>query len=312
MMRGLFVWAIVIFSAAVAYVVAGILLFQPERPPPIAFEAVESVLERSREAYKAQTPPEEQAVTLSPADEARKAKIVANVQRTVAQYESAAVAMPPPAVPVMQIMTEYTRTGLLPPVYPMSDGTSAPYIFSSTPQINLIDTGGNDMGCEGVGTAEAVANLMIGNDQDNRLSCTKPGKATVPRILLGGPGNDTLRNLSGPTLFAPGTGNDVIEGGDGTTMVLLDDAWGQDALKIDCATAATPVAADQALSFPFRNFIIFSPHIARNDVVWDEGGTTLRHLRTGDSLKIGGKCVNLVFYDQIPAQTEATDNAPPP
>ncbi len=316
MMRGLFIWAVVIFSAAVAYVIAGILLFQPERPPPIQFETVESLLVRSQETYKAQMPPEEHKVTLSPVDEKKKMELAAEVQRVVAQYENAAITMPPQAAPAMQLITEYTRSGLLPPSYQViAGGAPITYTFSASPRVSLADTGGIDLGCEGVGTESLAATLMIGDDQDNRLSCARPGKDAVPRILLGGPGNDTLRNLSGPTLFVPGTGDDVIEAGDGAAMVLLEDAWGQDSLKIDCSTAGLgSVAAGsvQPWAFAFRHFVIFSPHVARDDIIWDDTGTVLRNLRTGDTLKTGGKCVNLVFYDQIPMPEAGVESTSTP
>lgn len=312
MMRGLFVWAIAIFSAAIAYVIIGILLFQPERPPPINFETVESLLERSQEAYQAQTPPEAQRVALSPAEEAKKAALVAAVQRVITQYEATAITLPPQAAPALQIITEYTRSGLLPPSYPMADGTYLPYTFAGIPLASLADSGGIDMGCEGVGTAGLPANLLIGNDQDNRLSCTKPGKATLPRMLLGGPGNDTLRNLSGPALYVPGTGDDTIESGDGATLILLEDGWGRDTAILNCASAGSPANGDQPLNFPFRHFILFSPNIARDDVVWNEDKTELRHLRTGDSLQTGGACVNLVFYDRVPTSPAPDTPTPPP
>ncbi|MES2728915.1 MAG: hypothetical protein V4621_02300 [Pseudomonadota bacterium] len=317
MMRGLFVWAIVIFSAAIAYVIAGILLFQPERPPPIQFEAVEDLIQRSQEMYQAQTPDAPHKVTLSEGDEKRKMQAAADIQRVLTTYENAAITMPPQAAPVMQLLTEYTRAGVLPPLYSDASGTPVPYTFSASPRVSLPEAGGIDLGCEGVGATSLSAVLMIGDDQDNRLSCTQAGKAAVPRILLGGPGNDTLRNLSGPSLFVPGTGNDTIESGDGAVMVLLEDAWGQDTLKIDCGTArAGPVNAaagsESPWAFPFRHFVIFSPHIARTDIVWDETGTTLRNLQTGDTLKIGGKCVNLAFYDQVPVSAPTTASVAPP
>ena len=306
MMRGIFVWAVIIFVAAVSYVIAGIVVFQPDRPPPLQFETIDTLITKSQETYRAQTPPEVQRVTLAPDAEKKKAAWAAQIQKVLTQYEEAAIAMPAQAAPILQLITEYTRNGALPPVFhSAADAAAVPFTFAADPRAMLADRGGMDLGCDGVGSAGLSAFLMVGDDQDNRLSCTQTGKATVPRLLLAGPGNDTVRNMAGPSVFVPGTGDDTIENGAGNAAILvLEDAWGRDVWQLNCAAsqiATTAIDPDSPWDMPFLNTIIFAPHISRSDIVWNDSKTGLRHLRTGDALDLGGACVNLIFYDQLPS-----------
>lgn len=305
MIRTLVFWTILILLAGGGYTLFGILTFEPERPAPLQFDSVETLMAKNQEAAKAKAGGVD--TTLSPADEARKMKAVSEVQQVVAQYEGTIPTLPAAAAPVVQVITEYTRTGALPPRYVDAPGRATTYQFDGGNSMNTIDNPGPLMNCEGlVGLglnpdASQPATVLIGNEEANSLTCTANAvNAETIRLFLGGPGDDQITNAGAASLMAPGSGNDKMQQGSGAALVYLEEGWGNDSLAVDCTTAAIdqtrlPPDLSYPWHFAFRHFIIFSPRIAQGDITWDPTDNILKNIRTGDTLTTTGKCVNLIF-----------------
>lgn len=305
MIRTLVFWAILIFLAGGAYTLFGILTFEPERPPPLQFDSVETLIARNQDEAKAKAGGVD--TTLSPADEQRKMKAVTEVQQVVAEYEAVTPTLPVPAVPIMQVLTEYTRTGALPPRFVDAPDRATQYQFDGSNVMNTIDNPGPLMNCEGnVGLglnpeATVPATILIGNETANSLTCTAAAsQASTIRMFLGGPGDDQLTNAGAAAVFVPGSGNDKMQQGSGAALVYLEEGWGNDTLAVDCASAQldqSRIPADLAYPwhFQFRHFLIFSPRIAEGDIAWDPTQNSLKNVRTGDTLTTSGKCLNMIF-----------------
>jgi hypothetical protein len=306
MIRTLIFWSILILIAGAAYTFFGILTFEPERPAPLQFDTVETLIARNQEQLKSQG--QETQIALSPDQEQRKMQLVTEVQKVVTSYENAIASMPAAAIPVVQVMTEYTRTGALPPMYVLDPINVRTYNFNADHVISSADYPGPKMDCEGnvglgmPGENEVPASIMIGNEEGNSLNCNvKAADESIPRIMVAGPGDDFLTNAGATVIMVPGSGTDHMKVGGGSQVFLfLEEGWGSDKLDIDCSTAnidltKLPATMTYPWTYPYKHFIVFSPRVAPGDVAWDAAGTSLANIRTGDKLATTGKCLNLIF-----------------
>ena len=110
-----------------------------------------------------------------------------------------------------------------------------------------------------------------------------------------GPGDDWVDDATGNDIYYPGRGNDIVDVGSGNDILIFDLHWGQDKVKIRSEEVDTRSILGYDGSYPWKysDFIIFGKEVKREDIVWD--GNSLYHLKTGDSIVLNTKKINILF-----------------
>lgn len=304
------IWMFVILALGVAYTIYGIFTFVPEQPAPIQFEDVESIMARNREEAKLSGT--EQVISLTAEEQAVKRAFVTRINQSVETYEAILPNANRRVAPIIKIFSDYTRNTSLPPVFVNSNTPQGYYALQfptgAARDVQEEKTGAlSCTGGTGTGLAVSVAYTLIGDDRANTLSCEASTNPQSALVLVGGPGNDTMRVGTSTTIFHPGSGDDIIKVSGGQAFIVLEAGWGKDELEIDCTNARVdlnnlPANMNTSWTWPYNNFVIFGPTINREDVIW-ESTNTLLNQRTGDTLKVNDRCVNLVFYTPEPLKT---------
>jgi hypothetical protein len=233
-------------------------------------------------------------IPLTPEQKKQAEEAIVKITEAVTGYRDLQKTLTRPASDAMATLNAGIVSGRL-PAYFLSG--SIPRQFETLkfdPQaiITTEEEGKNDIFCQG------NQSILIGNDLANNIACENPAVAPAnDKLIMGGPGDDTINDTAGNRIINPGSGDDVITVGKGRTIILLDEAWGNDKLTIDCADAK--VTPDQIpLGFPvpwtasFTNFIVLSPQIAPASISWQ--GNVLNNSVTGSTLSVNENCFTLV------------------
>lgn len=147
-----------------------------------------------------------------------------------------------------------------------------------------------------------TATIIIGTASKDTISCDGTRDITgamqdADVLLIGGPEDDQITDVSGNRIVNGGTGNDTIKLGAGRNIVILDASWGKDNLTVDCTGAMIaqneiPVGFAIPWVYKTTNFIVLGNSINPQDLEWN--GNVLRHKVTGDTLTVNQNCFTVV------------------
>ena len=75
-------------------------------------------------------------------------------------------------------------------------------------------------------------------------------------------------------IFHGGKGNDVIDAGWGSDIIIFNEGWGSDVVDKTCHHSkydkgSTIGAADRNYKWEYTNFIVFGPNILSKYIIWD-------------------------------------------
>ncbi len=299
-MRQSLILLAVLFTAVLVYTAYGLMTFEPDPATPFAF--AEPVV-----------PPEYNAdgtaSASAAADPQRQQTDAAMAQLTqaITLYQSYERDASQQAASTLSILNTAIFNGRM-PAYLLSPvkgtGRSFELITLDPTKTTAIRSGESVLSC-GAGTN--LFDILVGDNGDNQLTCDALAASTaLDRVFLGGPGNDTINSAFGNRIVNAGTGDDTITVGPGRTIIILDDAWGKDALNVDCTGARVNPETEVPKDFPIpwvqpnMNFILLSPRINPNDVTWN--GLTLTNRTTGDTLSVNENCFNLIGAGEASSQ----------
>lgn len=222
-----------------------------------------------------------------------------------------------PASATLSILNGYYIDGKLPVYFlGMSDGNTGKRQFGplnfNDPKPVIASLTRKNISCN----RNSVGNgMLIGNDVDNIIECDylNKGAGAGDRLILGGPGDDKITDTFGNRIVNGGTGNDTIALGPGRSIIVLEDAWGNDHLTVDCMDSkVSPNQIPDDFPFPWTyktmNFIILSPRLDPKQIVWD--GSTLVNKDGGDRLTINENCFTVVPPIGADAQKPAENPTP--
>ncbi len=222
------------------------------------------------------------------------------IQVTVNTYSAARESIPQQAVETLDILTNQTVDGHVPPLFltmvdPSTNRRTYETLKIDPTQSATITTEKKSIMCE---SQVPSSKVLIGNDEDNTLECSLQNEfAVADRMFLGGPGNDKITDIYGNRVVNGGTGNDTIALGKGRSIIILDAGWGNDQLTVDCdgaTVAAAEVPPESGIPYPYShaNLIVLSPRIQTKDIKWD--GNVLKSLNSADTLTVNEKCFSVV------------------
>lgn len=110
-----------------------------------------------------------------------------------------------------------------------------------------------------------------------------------------GIGDNWVDDATGNDIYYPGKGNDTIDAGSGNDILIFDAHWGHDKviLRSHKVNRDSILGYDGSYLWEYSDFIIFGKEVKREDIVWQ--GKKLYHLKTGDSIELNTKEVNILF-----------------
>ncbi len=113
-----------------------------------------------------------------------------------------------------------------------------------------------------------------------------------------GSGDDWIDDATGNDIYYPGAGDDIIDVGSGNDIVIFEEGWGHDTLNMHSKAVDTTkiLGYDGSYPWPYTDFIIFGPTVKRSDIVWMD--STLHNLKTGDTIALNTKSVNILFASE--------------
>lgn len=294
-MRFIITAVVLIAFGTLGYMFWGMASRTPSPLPPLTFDQnatdPAAQLPEVVGANQSQALPD---VPLTPDQKKQADEAVAKITEAVTLYRDLQKNFTRPASDAMAILNAAIVSGRL-PAYFLSSGTPRRFetlMLDPTAIVTTEEEGKNDIFCQG------NQSILVGNDLANNISCENPAQPPAnDKLIMGGPGDDVIKDSSGNRIINPGSGDDTITVGAGRTIIILDEAWGNDKLTIDCTDAKIP--ADQIPSgFPvpwtaaFTNFIVLSPQIAPTSISWQ--GNVLNNSVTGSTLSVNENCFTLV------------------
>jgi len=137
-------------------------------------------------------------------------------------------------------------------------------------------------------------NIILGLDGlDHRIECY-----SGDTLYLLGSGNDTINDATGNDIYYLGKGDDNVSTSVNTNVFVFEENWGHDKLKISSSLVNTSKIKGYDGSYPWKysSFIIFAKGINKEDIVWKD--KTLFHTKTGDSIELNTKDINIVFANE--------------
>jgi hypothetical protein len=296
-MRQSIILLVVILLAVTLYTAYGLMTFQPDEAKPFVFSEPVLPPELDEDAQTDQQP------QMSAAQQEQANAAMAQLSQAMTLYENYKSTAPAQAASTFDLLNRAIFNSKLPAylVSQSKDGMNLrkfELITLDPNKSNAIKPGETALTCN----AGAV-DILIGDNGNNKLGCDAlASSAALDRMFLGGPGADEINSAHGNRIINAGTGDDTITTGAGRTVILLDDAWGQDTLTVDCTEAKINNSAELPPNFPipwvqpFTNFIVLGPRINPADVSWN--GLVLTNKATGDTLTVNENCFNLVSVDQ--------------
>lgn len=280
---------------ATLYTLYGLMTFQPDEATPFSFN-------------EPKLPPEliaEDNIVLN-ADETERQKLaVQDAQRALDTYRSAAQSANTQIKDTVSLIADRTANWELPPYFltTASPSAGAPHNFQilGLDMSNILDSssGQTSLSCS-VNTP--FARTIVGTTSGDVMGCDKVRDITGQQnssdvIFVGGPGNDTITDVTGNRVVNGGTGDDTITLGQGRSLIILEQSFGHDTVTVDC-TGARVTEADLPKGFPIpwvyktTNFIVLANGLDAKDMVWKEN--VLTNTVTADTLTVSDNCFTVV------------------
>lgn len=293
---------VLIILASGGYAAYSVLTFEPDRIAPLVFDEPNMAQLQEMGIMPAGDKPD---VALDQTQTARADQALQRIESGMRIYQNYAKRATEPVKSTIDILNGAISSGKL-PAYFLSDKTlDNPSRVYQTLAFNLqsrvtVQPPQSFAACESA-AAGAPTSIIIGDENDNALSCAAPGGVAGDQIFLGGPGDDTITDTQGNRIVNAGSGNDTIKLGAGRSIIVLEEGWGNDTVTVDCRGAKvepSEVPADFPVPWAskFSNFIVLSPRIAAQNVIWQ--GNTLTNISTGDQLTVNENCFTLVNANQ--------------
>ncbi|HNQ91543.1 MAG TPA: calcium-binding protein [Alphaproteobacteria bacterium] len=297
---------------SVLYVVYNLATFEPEQKRKFVFN--EPVMPPEMLAEQESRP---QDVGLTPEEITKKDEAVRVIQAALDKYQTFEQQLPQQASPTLSVLNNYFISGALPTYF----------LGSIDAQTGLRKFG--ELTFSIVNTVIAEANkknisclyypdgteTLIGSEDDNVIECDAMNKGVGEgdRLILGGPGDDKITDTYGNRIVNGGSGNDSIALGPGRSIIVLEDGWGQDQLTVDCGGSSVqereiPPSFPVPWVYKATNFIVLSPRIDPNDLVWE--GLVLKSKSGNDQLTVSENCFTIVPTMDQAAETPAPVVAP--
>jgi hypothetical protein len=288
---------ILILIASAVYTVYGLTTFEPDRPPPFVFN--EPKMPADLTAIEQGIAAESNA-GLTPAQQQQKAEAVAQVSQAISLYQGYEKESPQQSVSTLGIINTAVVSGRLPAYFlsgkdEISGKRKFELLSVNTANNLIIEPKAKKLACT---TKMPPIDFLIGDETDNALECdlTNVVGATGDKVILAGPGNDTVLVGTGSKIINAGSGDDMITAGSGRLILVLEPGWGKDTLTVDCAGAKVLPEQIPEFSIPWSydtvNFILLSPQINAGDVVWE--GNVLKNRLTDDTLTVSENCLAIV------------------
>lgn len=134
--------------------------------------------------------------------------------------------------------------------------------------------------------------ILATNPADHSIFCVGSS------VVIAGDGNDKIDSVSsGNHIYCLGKGDDTIHSS-GHNIIIFQKNWGHDTVNIHSREVDTTKIQGYDGSYPWRysSFLVFDKGIHRADIRWE--GNKLINIKTGDSIEINTKKVNLLFADE--------------
>lgn len=120
---------------------------------------------------------------------------------------------------------------------------------------------------------------------------------------IAGSGNDWVDDAVDNDIFYMGRGDDTVKNSWGSDIFIFEQNWGHDVIEFNPESVNTDEIEGYDGSYPWKysSFIIFGKGIKRADIYWK--GDTLVHAKTGDSINLTSKEINILFADEDNSKT---------
>ena len=287
-MRIIIIFIFVILAAAGIYTGYSILTFEPVQPAPLVFKEPDAeVLKQLVSSGKDKLP------EMSASEKAQSQAAVDKIGEALTIYQGYEQKATPRLAGTLAIIDSVISSGKLPAWFLDQQNKKFDMLKFDPTNVVVVQQPKTSVSCVGPTTS-----VMIGDNGENAMDCAAPA-ADNDQIFLSGPGNDTIVDVAGNRIVNAGSGDDTITLGPGRSIVVLEDGWGHDTLKVDC-TGATVVPSNIPPGFPvpwldkYTNFIVLSPRIQPEAVKWDATGKILTNTASGDTLTVSENCFNVV------------------
>lgn len=147
---------------------------------------------------------------------------------------------------------------------------------------------------------------------DTNSRCTDTGKKAVLALdrtnhsivcaagdvaYIAGDGDDWVDDAVGNDIFYMGGGDDTVKNSYGSDIFIFEKNWGHDRIEVASGRVDTSQIEGYDGSYPWKytSFIIFGKGINREDIHWEEN--TLVHAKTGDSIALDSREINILFAE---------------
>jgi len=150
-------------------------------------------------------------------------------------------------------------------------------------------TWGMNSKCEGSGKK-----VILAIDGKNHSIVCDAGDVAY----IAGAGNDWVDDAVDNDIFSMGKGDDTVKNSWGSDIFIFEKNWGHDVIEFNPESVDTDEIEGYDGSYPWKysSFIIFGKGIKRADIYWK--GDTLVHAKTGDSIKLDSKEINILFAEE--------------
>lgn len=295
-MKQLVILSILILLTGAGYVIFSVMAFQPDTVRPISFEDPLATTQIEKEEAPSLSTPEL---------EERKNQAVEMILKAVNSYDENFKNLPLPAEATNSLFLQLVKRGNLPALYPLDygDGTKPigfssininPEAVASTTQARVAS---NPAVAEVNSNCTASTSVFSGGIDDDIMVCPRASEG-LARMIISGPGNDTIKTGGSVSIVDSGGGNDVIQAGSDLTIMFFHTLEGKKTINMDCQAASMQgkrLSSDYPLSwiYPYRHFIVFGPQVIEGNLVTK--GNTIKDPITEGEITINGNCFNLVY-----------------
>lgn len=288
---------IFILAAVALYTAYGMVMFQEDEPKPFVFS-------------EPKLPPEfllMDEANANTADAQQKTLAVEEAQKALGYYREQQQKAPQQANDTIALLVDRMINSDL-PLYFLSgpndqNGNKRSFETLHINSASIIDptlsTAKQALNCA---AKTPTATIIIGTSGKDAIGCDlnrdiRGGATDGDFMLIGGPDDDFITDVTGNRIVNGGTGNDTIKLGAGRSIIVLDASWGKDTLTVDCTgSTIAPAEIPTGFAIPWvyktTNFIVLGNSINPKDVEWR--GNVLTHKITGDTLTVNQNCFTVV------------------
>lgn len=295
-MRPILLIVLAIFVIAAAYTAYGVIMFEPQKPAPLVFNEPDPATLQTLFAESDKAP----VVPLTPAQEKQTDLAVEEISKAIVTYKQNIEDSSIRLKATMTLLNGLIGSGQLPAFFlnvtetPGAQRSFEMLDFAPKAETTVTEFK-KEIACEN--DSGPAFQVLIGDDSANTLTCDSKSVGRTDRIFLGGPGNDIIFDGVGNRVVDAGSGDDTIELGRGRTILILEEGWGKDTVKVDCTGAEIaqneiPKGFAIPWTSKYTNFIALSPRIQPGVVKWE--GNVLKNTATGDTLTVETNCFTLI------------------